>query len=298
MITAYDHLDPHWLDRAVFPFRSRWWKAPQGTMHYIDEGEGAPVVFVHGVPGWSFHFRSLIRRVSAYRRCIAMDHLGFGLSEKPEGWDYDPAHLAANVEAMIDGLGLEGVTLVVHDWGGPLGLRYAVKRPENVEGIVVMNSWFWSAKGDLRTRATTRVLATSFYRWVDAGFAVTARVFPRAVTGRDGGLSATARTHFAGPFRDPRDRSGLLALVRHTHLADDWVGGQGDPKEALRDVPALVVWGTDDPAFPRRYLERWRAELPHARCVALDGVGHYPFEESPRATGEAIDEFLRSEPLK
>lgn len=107
MITAYDHLDPHWLDRAAFSFRSQWWKAPQGTMHYIDEGEGAPVVFVHGVPGWSFHFRSLIRRVSAYRRCIAMDHLGFGLSEKPEGWHYDPAHLAANVEAMIDGLGLD-----------------------------------------------------------------------------------------------------------------------------------------------------------------------------------------------
>ncbi len=292
MTPAPDGLPPDWLDRRAFPYRSRWWETPHGKMHYIDEGTGAPVIFIHGVPGWSFHFRHLIGRVSTHRRCIAMDHLGFGLSDKPERWDYHPEQLAAHVEGLMEGLGLKGVTLVVHDWGGPLGLRYALRKPGNVTGLVIMNTWLWSAKGDLRTRSTTRILASRLYRTLDAHFAVTARAFPRMVSGGHARLSRTARTHFAGPFLEARDRSGLLALVRHTHTADDWVGGLWRMREELCDIPALIIWGMRDPAFPPRYLERWRAALPLARCVTLDEVGHYPFEEFPEATGEAIDAFL------
>lgn len=87
-------------------------------MHYVDQGEGTPVVFVHGVPGWSFHFRHLLLRLSAHQRCIALDHLGFGLSDKPVDWDYPPEILAGNVSGLMDELKLEDVVLVVHDWGG------------------------------------------------------------------------------------------------------------------------------------------------------------------------------------
>lgn len=293
MSAASERHDPEWLNRAEFPFEPRWWKTPHGTMHYVDEGEGAPVVLVHGVPGWSFHFRHLIRNISSHRRCIALDHLGFGLSDKPRDWSYSPRDMARNVEGLIEGLGLKAVVLVVHDWGGPLGLSYALRKSDNVAGLVIFNTWLWSSSGDLRTRTTTRLLATGLYRWFDARFAVSARLFPRMASGRKNPLSAITRAHFYGPFRDPTQRSGLLGLVRSTHTADGWVGTLGERRETLRGIPSLVVWGTDDPAFPPRFLDRWRAILPEANVAELPGAGHYPFEERPTETGELISEFLR-----
>ncbi|TVR64002.1 MAG: alpha/beta fold hydrolase [Gemmatimonadales bacterium] len=285
--------DPHWLDRSQFPFQPRWWNTRNGTMHYVDEGEGDPVVFVHGVPGWSFHFRHLIRHLSAGHRCVAPDHLGFGLSDKPRDWDYPPEVLAGNVWGLIDELELEDVVLVVHDWGGPLGLSYALERPDNVVGVVVFNSWMWSAKGDFRTRATTRLLASGLYRALDSRFALTARVFPPLAAGHGRALSPASRTHFHGPFRNPVDRVGLLSLVRSTHTADSWVGGLWDRRHVIQDLPALVVWGMADPAFPSRYLTHWEELFPAAHLERMGGAGHYPFEEHPARTGDLVAQFLR-----
>src|SRR5512133_3021901 len=110
------------LDRSEYPFASHYLQLPMGRMHYIDEGHGSPIVMVHGTPTWSFLYRHLVKRLAADYRCLAPDNLGFGLSNKPAGWSYTPQAHADNLRAFIESLGLRDVTLVVHDFGGPIGL--------------------------------------------------------------------------------------------------------------------------------------------------------------------------------
>ena len=111
-----------WIDRDEYPFESHYIQVPAGRMHYVDEGSGQPVVMVHGNPTWSFLYRKVIKRLQPEYRCIAMDHLGFGLSDKPKDWSYLPAEHSTNLATLIEGLGLKNITLVVQDWGGPIGL--------------------------------------------------------------------------------------------------------------------------------------------------------------------------------
>src|SRR5687767_13651634 len=139
---------PEWLDRSLYPFSSRYFESTDGRMHYIDEGDGTPVVFVHGTPTWSFLYRHLVARLATRHRVIAVDHLGFGLSEKPATAPYEPADHARRLGALLDSLSVSGATLVVHDFGGPIGLAAALARPDRFDRLVLFNSWMWSVAGD------------------------------------------------------------------------------------------------------------------------------------------------------
>src|SRR5262245_1933815 len=129
---------------AAYPFTPRF----LGKLHYIDEGAGPPILFVHGTPTWSFEFRHLIAGLRATHRCVAVDHLGFGLSERPPDAAYTPEAHAERLRAFVDALGLERFTLVVHDFGGPIGLPLALDGSGRVERLVVLNSWMWSFADD------------------------------------------------------------------------------------------------------------------------------------------------------
>ena len=138
----------NWIDREEYPFESHYFDVPAGSLHYVDEGCGQPIVMVHGNPTWSYLYRHLIKRLRSEYRCLAPDHLGFGLSDKPKDWSYLPADHATNLTALIEELGLKNITLVVQDWGGPIGLSYAVDHPENVARIIIMNTWAWPVNRD------------------------------------------------------------------------------------------------------------------------------------------------------
>lgn len=282
---------PTWLNGSEYPFRSRWWRTPEGRVHYIDEGEGDAIVFVHGVPAWSYNFRHQIRRLSQTHRCVAMDHLGFGLSDKPDPWPYAPQHLAQHVEGLIDGLGLERVTLVVHDWGGPLGLWYALNNRGNVARLVILNTWLWSAVGDLRTQAVAWFLASPIYAALEDRMAITTRVFTRLAVARRDRVDAGTFVHFEAPFRNRAGRAGLKAMVRAIKTSDPWVGSLWEERRALRSIPTLILWGMKDPAFPPRYLKRWVDLFTEAEVHRLSGVGHFPHEEVPDRVTTSIEEF-------
>ena len=138
---------------------------------------------------------------------------------------------------------------------------------------MLFNTWLWSAKGDIRTRITTRLLASRAYQLADSRFALTARVFPRLVTGRRNRLQKSSRSHFHSPFLERPERDGLLPLVRHTYGSDAWVGGLWALRERIQNFPSLVMWGVDDPAFPPRFLDRWKSALSAASIVLMPGVG-------------------------
>lgn len=281
-----------WLNRREYPFRSRWRETGVGRLHYVDEGEGRPVVFAHGVPTWSYTFRGLIGRLSASHRCVAVDHLGFGLSDKPPAGPYTPAALAAHFEELIEGLGLRDVTLVVHDWGGPIGLAYALRHPGNVSRLVILNSWLWPARGDARARTVAWLLASPLYLALEDRFGVTARLFPRLAVGRRGSVPEETFRHFVEPLRYRRDRAGSRALVRAIRRSDEWVGSLWAERQRIEGIPALILWGVRDPAFPARFLEKWTALFDAAEVHRLEGVGHYPHEETPDVVEDRVARFL------
>ena len=259
-------------------------------MHYVDEGEGRPVLLLHGNPTWSFLYRKLIRRLSDDYRCVAPDYLGFGLSEKPRDWSYRPEDHAATVERLIGELDLSDPTLVVHDWGGPIGLSYALGRPENVDSLVVANSFAWPVE-DRSTRLFGRVLGSRLGRFLIRRCNVFADDVMRIAVANERALTPV-HDHYLGPMADPDDREGSRILARELRGSEAWLRGLWERRGAVAGKPALLCWGMRDPAFGVHDLRRWEALFPDARTVEFGGVGHFVPEEAGDAMAAEVEAFL------
>ena len=135
-----------WVNRELYPFESKFISLESGEMHYIDEGDGPVILFVHGTPTWSFLYRKIIGELNKGYRCIAIDHMGFGLSEKPLNFQGRPQDHSLNLTEFIERLGLKDMTLVVHDFGGPIGLSAAIRDADRFNRIVLFNTWLWATK--------------------------------------------------------------------------------------------------------------------------------------------------------
>ena len=131
----------HWLDKSEYPFNSNYFEINGQKLHYIDEGKGETLLFVHGTPSWSFDYRNVIKKLTENFRCIAIDHIGFGLSDKPEHYDYTTKNHSKTLEKFVIEKQLNNITLVVHDFGGPIGLNFAIQNPEKIKNLVILNSW-------------------------------------------------------------------------------------------------------------------------------------------------------------
>jgi haloalkane dehalogenase len=286
---------PAWVDRTAFPFASRFVQTSAGRLHYVDEGprDAAPVLLVHGTPSWSFEYRHVIARLAQSRRVIAIDHLGFGLSERPQSFDYSPEAHARVLREAVERLGLERFSLVVHDYGGPIALPLAIEAPERIESLVVLNSWMWDFGSEPQFVKATRLMATAFgrfmYRFLNASLRL---IMPLAYAERRR-LTRAIHSQYLAPFRDRDARVRVLwALARALTSSARTFQGLWAARAKLAQIPALVVWGLGDRALPPSMLERWREALPEARVVPLQGIGHWPQEEAPEAVAEALDGFL------
>ena len=288
---------PAWVDAELYPFADRWSELPgEGLLHYVDEGAArpgdGPVVFVHGTPTWSFEWRALIAGLSGTHRCLAPDHLGFGLSERPMGAEYTPQAHARRFQAWLEALDLTDVTLVVHDFGGPFGLPAALEQPGRVKRLVVLNTFLWGTEDDPHLRKGARFLGGGLGLFLYRHFNLSLKVLvPTSYADRK---KLTPRIHdqYLAPFTgiDSRERV-LWALAHALGMSSDWFAAQWERRAALAELPALIVWGTLDKAFIPAHLARWRTALPAAEVVELP-VGHWPQEEAPAETLAAIAGFL------
>ena len=283
--------DPGWLDRREFPFESRFHETAVGRMHYVDEGRGDPIVFVHGVPTWSFLFRKLIAGLSDGHRCVAMDHLGFGLSDKPGSYSYEPQLLADNVEGLLGSLDLEPCTLVVHDWGGPLGLPYAIRHPDRVRRIVLFNTWLWSAAG-LRTRVLASLLAGPLFAWAEQRHNASTRLFIPQVMGGRARLTPAIHRQYLEPLAAEGDRKAVLALARAIRDAGPWLDVLWQQISVISGLPALIAWGMRDPVFTAADLARWRGVFDRCEVHRYETVGHFPPEEAGEELCTTIEAFI------
>ncbi len=283
---------PTWLDTEAYPFTHHRAQLPGGArMHYVDEGSGEPILFVHGTPTWSFEWRHPVRGLSATHRCIAPDLLGFGLSDRPRDLAYTPEAHAEALRAFVDGLGLEGFTLVVHDFGGPIALPLALE-PGRVRRLVVLNSWMWSFAGDADMEKKARIAGGRLGGWMYRRLNFSLRVLVPTSYGDRKKLTKAVHRQYLAPFPDAWSRGAVLwALAKALLGSSAHYDSLWRRREALRDIPALVVWGMRDPAFPPRHLDRWREALPHARVVELP-TGHWPHEELPDEVLAAVRELV------
>jgi haloalkane dehalogenase len=284
---------PDWLDRAAYPFTPRRLQLADGALSYVDEGAGPVVLFAHGTPTWSFEWRHLIRALAATHRCIAVDHLGFGLSEQPRGADYTPEAHARRFAEFCAALDLHDVTLVVHDFGGPIALPWALGAAGRIRDLVVLNSWMWSFADDPLMRRRGRFAASWFgrflYRWANASL----RLLTPSVYGDRRKLTPAIHRQYLAPFRRRWARVAVLwAMARAINGSAAHFQALWERRAALAGLPVTVIWGQRDGAFRPAMLARWRTAAPHAQVVELAGAGHWPHEEEPIGVAAAIAAHL------
>ena len=290
---------------TVYPFAGRHFDRAGLRLHYLDEGRGEPVVMLHGNPTWSFFYRNLVLALRGEYRCVVPDHIGCGLSDKPDDsrYDYSLKSRIDDLEALLDSLGLKGgLTLVLHDWGGMIGMGYAARHPERVARLVVLNTAaFHKPKAKRLPFSIWLGRNTRVGAWLIRGLNAFCRGAARyGVTARP--LPPEVRAGYLMPYDSWRNRLAVLRFVQTIPLRP------GDPGyeivsqaeaglERFRSVPALVAWGMNDFVFDRHFLEEWQRRLPHAEVHRFADAGHYLLEDAGEAVIMRVRAFLKAHPL-
>lgn len=274
-------------DPRLYPFESRWFDSSRGRIHFLDEGDGPPILFCHGNPTWSFLYRDIIIALRDRFRCIALDYLGFGLSERPPGFGYKVDEHARVVGELVDHLGLDGYLTMGQDWGGPISMAVAVERADRVRGVILGNTWFWPSD-TLRMKAFSKVMSSPpmQHAILQRNFFVE-RLIP-AGTARK--LSPAVMDHYRQAQPNPAARAGVARMPKEILAARPLLERLArDVPANLGSKPALMVWGMKDFAFtPGPMIPRMRATFPDHVVVELPTAKHFIQEDAPDPIAQAI----------
>lgn len=283
---------PSWLDRSESPFAPHTFHHPDGRMHYLDEGTGPVILFVHGTPDHSFGFRHLIKAFRGTHRCVAIDHLGFGLSDKPIGAALTVRAHAKRLQDFIDEFGIKDLTLVVTDFGGGIGMNHALEHPANVKRIVLYNTWMWDLMPDKRFSRPNMIMDSWFGRFLYLRLGFSVNVMMPSAYGDRKKLTRPVHAHFKNALPDATARASTFACVREIRNAGPFWEEQWSKVGRLHSIPTLLCWGMKDRFFPPDLLQRWKTGLPHARILEFPDAGHFVHEEAADALIVAMREHL------
>ena len=278
--------------RPLYPFAPHYLDVGGPRMHYVDVGTGQPVIMLHGNPTWSFYYRDLIKALSDDHRVIAPDHIGCGLSDKPRRYPYRLATHIDNLERLIDHLGLEEVTLAVHDWGGAIGLGWAARHPQRVRRFIVFNTAAFFGRMPWRIRVC---------RWPIFG--------PLAVRGANmfvkgalwtacrkrSRMTPQVRAGYLLPYDSYAHRIAVLRFVqdipvRPSQASYGEVQAIGAALPRFQDRPMILLWGMRDFCFDERFLAGWIERFPEAEVHRFPDAGHYVVEDA----GDEIVPLVRA----
>lgn len=285
--------EPNWLNKAEYPFKNHYLCIDNHLIHYIDEGSGETLLFVHGTPSWSFDFRHLIRHLSKQYRCIAIDHIGFGLSDKPYNYKYTTQQHSENLETLITYLKLDNVTLIVHDFGGPIAFNWAVHNPDKINSIIAFNTWMWSSKDEPEFKKISKILKSPLLPLLYRYFNFSANyLLPKSF-----GIKKPTKwihRHYTLPFANNKEREGTIGFAKSLLNDQEWFETIWNKRQSLNQKPKLFIWGMKDIFITSKYLDKFRETWGDSQCLKLESCGHFPQEEEPESCLNAIELFLKS----
>ena len=286
--------------RQDYPFKSNYLDRHGLKYHYVDEGRGQPIVMLHGNPTWSFYYRHLIKTFSSTHRTIVPDHMGCGLSDKPDAhrYGYRLADRVDDLDALLTELQLNApVHLIVHDWGGAIGCAYATRHPDRIASLVVLNSAaFFHPQG---RRLPWQLW---FFRHLSA-FAQPAilglNLFVRGSLWLNSckPLNSATKAGLAAPYNSPRNRLATLKFVedipqKPSDPSFDMVKDIEKKLSLLASKPMLICWGMHDFVFTKAFLAEWQRRFPQAQVIRFDDAGHYVLEDVPDRIASHLRHFL------
>jgi pimeloyl-ACP methyl ester carboxylesterase len=283
----------------LYPFESHYLNIGGHRYHYVEEGKGKPVVMLHGNPSWSFYYRKLIQRLSPNYRCLAPDHIGMGYSDKPgdDSYSYTLPQRVKDLEEFLEAKGItKDITLVLHDWGGAIGMSYARRHPEAVKKIVLLNTSAFhlpeSKPFPLMLRLTRTPIGAFFVRAFNAFSAGATRIGVRRKK-----MSRELRRAYCAPYDSWNNRIATLRFVQDIPLKKgdpgyDYVLDLQNHLHLFQNTPVLIAWGMKDVVFDRHFLQKWIEYLPQAEVHRFDDCGHYILEDAQEEIGKLIVDFL------
>ncbi|AIQ14283.1 alpha/beta hydrolase [Paenibacillus durus] len=284
---------PFEVDSSEYPFEDHWLPYRDGYVHYIDEGQGPTVLLLHGNPTWSYLYRNVIKELRGDCRLIALDYPGFGMSKAPSRFGFTPQEQSDAVVNLIRYLDLKNFVLVVQDWGGPIGLNYAVRYRENLRGIVVMNTWAWPA-----TLLPMKIFSLAMGGWPLGYWLQTQRNFFAKVIIPNGiyhseKVTDSLRKAYTAPFPTPESRKPTWIFPGQIRKARTWLAEIESKLPVLSDLPAQILWGTKDSAgFPLEEMAKWQSYLQMNVTEPLSDASHYVQEDRPDRVAAAIRRVL------
>ena len=268
-------------------------------LHYLDEGKGEPLLMVHGNPTWSFYWRNLVSKLSSDYRCIVPDHIGCGLSDKPQDWSYRLADHIENLSYLITALDLHDLTLVVHDWGGAIGFGAALKHPERIKRIIVFNTAVFMDDVPAEIRWVRKpyigpLVIQGFNGFIRAGLF-------RAIADRNRVKGAVGEGYMA-PYNSWANRYAHLAFIRDIPLEDDHptrpvINELERRVSELNDKPTMFIWGEKDFVFTPAFLDRFIEKFPDAEVHRLPEAAHFVVEDAHEKIVPLMRDFLLRNPL-
>jgi cis-3-alkyl-4-acyloxetan-2-one decarboxylase len=297
---ANEQIDANW--RAIYPFASHWQKLLGARLHYLDEGpvsnseSKGVLLFVHGNPTWSFHWRRLISALRLEYRCVAVDHMGCGLSDKPAHYLQLSDHIA-NLSALIESLNLRHVSLVAQDWGGAIGLGAALREPERFERIVLFNTGaFPPPYIPLRIRVCRWPIVGQL---AVQGFNAFSLAALRMTLARTRRLEPAVAAGYLAPYNSWSNRRAVFGFVKDIPTNSSQASWQtlADIERGLPTLagrPSTLIWGLRDWCFRSDCLERLLHAWPNAEVHRLADVGHWVVEDAPDEALSLVKQFLKT----
>ena len=293
------------VSQDLYPFKGRTLDIGGHQLHTIDEGKGSPVVMVHGNPSWSFYYRNLAASLRGQHRVIVPDHIGCGFSDKPslEHYPYTLERRVSDFTELMNRLELgEDITLVVHDWGGMIGLAWAVEHAAQVKRIVLLNTGAFPLPESKKMPWTLSLVRnTKVGEWLVLGFNAFSRGATKMAVTRNP-MPPEIRDAYCAPYDSVENRIATLRFVQDIPLSPSdpsWsmVEKTAGKLSVFKDTPVLVCWGARDFVFDDHFLAEWEARWPHAEVHRFEDCGHYILEDASEEVISRIRDFIQTHPV-
>ncbi len=285
---------------SLLPFKRNFLDRNGNKLHYINEGQGEPVVMVHGNPSWSFYYRNLVTALSENHQCIVPDHIGCGLSDKPDdsGYDYTLKNRIDDLEALLEHLEIkQNITLVVHDWGGMIGMGYAARYPDRIKKLVILNTGaFHLPKAKPFPWALNICRNTALGTFLVRGFNAFSSVASYVGVKRKP-MDKVIRQAYVAPFNSWANRISTLRFVQDIPLKPEdrnyqLVSDIAASLPQFKQLPMLICWGLQDFVFDKHFLDEWKARFPDAQVYEFADCGHYILEDASDEVVGHICQFM------